>query len=334
MSKKRFSVKDTRLQDSIGALLQEQPFVGEGRQETLPIEMIQVAPENPRYVGRVNVEEIIAHREGHVNLNAELGARATFFMGVQDLANSIARRGLLQPIVVREDMDGFRVLAGERRLLAHVLLGRERIRAMVRPSGGELEERSIRLIENLQRENLSFAELIQGIDELDVIFQAEYGRSMDSIDLAAELHKHDSTCRRYLQVVRSPKDVRQAIETGKVTGLRPALALVEIESEEERRRLLQSVSSVDLTEDVIRRHPSSAPGIKPESLEKPLRKGRKRAQVSLGAMRDMDVMQRLMLNILGEELYSIRAASLDWNDFDAVQEAWDELLDELKRGSI
>lgn len=334
MSRKRFSVKDTRLQESIGALLQEQSFVGEGRQETLPIEMIRVAPENPRYVGRVSPEEIIAHREGRVDLNSENGPRAAFFMGVQDLANSIARRGLLQPIVVREDRDGFRVLAGERRLLAHILLGRERIRAMVRPTGAELEERSIRLIENLQRENLTFSELIRGIEELDAIFMEEHGRPMDSTDLAAELNKHDSTCRRYLQVVRGPKDIRAAIEDGKIVGLRPALALIDIESEEERSRLLQSESVVDLTEGTIRQPPSPAPVDKPASVKKSPRKGRKRTQVSLGALRDMSVMRRLMLSILGEEAFADRTLSLDWDDLDAVQKAWDEILDEFERGRI
>ncbi len=328
MSRKRFSVKDARLQESIGALLQDQIHVGEGRLETLPTEMIQTAAENPRYVGRVTPEEIIAHRESRIDLNSESGDRAAFFAKVQDLANSIARRGLLQPIVVREDKDGFRVLAGERRLLAHILLGRERIRAIIRPAAEELEERSIRLIENLQRENLTFAELVRGIEELDAIFQEEHGRAMDSTDLAAELHKHDSTCRRYLQVVRAPKDVREAIEAGTVSGLRPALALIDIEAETDRIKVLKRMEAGDLTENAIRQAPSPAPS----PLEP--RRGRRRTQVTLGSVKEMVILQRLMTSLLGSEAFSVRYASLDWDDLDAVQQAWEDLMKDVQRGLV
>ena len=140
MSKKRFSVKDTQLQESLGILLNDQEHLGEGRLETLPITTIHPAEANPRYVGRISDEEIRAHREARIDLSQETGEREKFFHGVRELADSIEKRGLLQPIVVREEQQGFRVLAGERRLLAHILLGKERIRAIVRPAASEIDK--------------------------------------------------------------------------------------------------------------------------------------------------------------------------------------------------
>jgi ParB family chromosome partitioning protein len=69
-----------------------------------------------------------------------------------DLAASIKARGLLQPIVVRRVAEGYRLLAGERRLRAATLAGLDRVPALIRDGDDDLE---VALIENLQREDLS-----------------------------------------------------------------------------------------------------------------------------------------------------------------------------------
>lgn len=329
MSRKRFSVRDNRLQEAIGTVLQEQSMVGEGRLESLPLSLVYVASENPRYVGRISPEEIIAHREGRIDLSQEKGERAGFFNSVLEMAQSVERRGLLQPIVVKEENTGFCILIGERRYLAHLLLGRERIRAIIRPVSEEMEERSIRLIENLQREDLSFMEIIRGIEELDRLFQIKYGKPMDGQDLAAELHKHDSTCRRYLQIVRGPSDVRVAIEEGKITGLRPALALLDIESPEERKKMLQKIAKGEATETTLRQ--ASAPTS--IELDATKRRGRHRRQISLGAVKHPPVIQVLMRSVLGQDIYEQRYGALDWADLDQIQKAWDSFIQTLQRST-
>lgn len=82
-----------------------------------------------------------------------------------ELASSITRHGLLQPIVVRQRPDGFELLAGERRLRAARLAGVERLPALVREVDDPLE---VALLENLQREDLvplEEAEAIAGLIE-------------------------------------------------------------------------------------------------------------------------------------------------------------------------
>jgi ParB family transcriptional regulator, chromosome partitioning protein len=70
--------------------------------------------------------------------------------GLAELARSIERHGLLQPVVVKEDGDGFVLVAGQRRVLAQRRLGRPTIFALV--TTGDADE--LALIENLQREDL------------------------------------------------------------------------------------------------------------------------------------------------------------------------------------
>jgi len=80
-----------------------------------------------------------------------------------ELASSIQRYGLLQPIVIRQRPDGFELLAGERRLRAAQLAGVERLPALVRDVEDPLE---VALLENLQREDLSALEEAEAIATL------------------------------------------------------------------------------------------------------------------------------------------------------------------------
>ena len=112
-----------------------------------------------------------------------------------ELAASIERHGLLQPIVVQATGDDRYVLvAGQRRLLAHRELGRSRIAALL--SSGDREE--LALIENLQRENLP------ALDEAEalVALKQRHGYSQD--ELAKALAKAKSTISELLSLDQLP----------------------------------------------------------------------------------------------------------------------------------
>ena len=77
--------------------------------------------------------------------------------GIKQLAASIEKKGLLQPVILSEKGTRYGIQAGHRRVLAFKLLERQTIPALVRPSPEILAE--IQLIENIQREDLSPADL-------------------------------------------------------------------------------------------------------------------------------------------------------------------------------
>ena len=84
---------------------------------------------------------------------------------LHELAESIKNDGLLQPIVVTEDIDGYVLIAGERRYRASKLAKLKEIRAIVLNSD-EQKMRQFALIENIQREELNAVELAQAYGEL------------------------------------------------------------------------------------------------------------------------------------------------------------------------
>lgn len=87
--------------------------------------------------------------------------------GIEGLARSIEEVGLLQPVLVKRSADGYQLVAGERRLQAAELLGRESIHAIVLAPG--VAVRQVQLTENLQREDLNPVERAMAVHEFMVV---------------------------------------------------------------------------------------------------------------------------------------------------------------------
>ena len=118
-----------------------------------------------------------------------------------ELAELIERHGLLQPIVVKPEGQGYVLVAGQRRLLAHRRLGRERIPALL--TSGRPDE--LALIENLQREDLA------PLDEAEALaaLKDRYGYSQD--ELARVLAKAKSTISELLSLNDLPDEVKAKV---------------------------------------------------------------------------------------------------------------------------
>jgi len=125
---------------------------------------------------------------------------------LHELAESIKNDGLLQPVVVTEDIDGYILIAGERRFRASKLAKLKEIRAVVLNSD-EYKMRKFALIENIQREELNAVELAEAYNELIKLHEITHE------ELATMIHKsrtHITNTMRLLQL--SSKTQRALIE--------------------------------------------------------------------------------------------------------------------------
>lgn len=84
---------------------------------------------------------------------------------LQDLAKSIQQHGILQPIVIRETIQGYYIVVGERRFRASQIVGLESIPAIVKKLSDE-DMMELAIIENLQREDLNAIEEAESYKKL------------------------------------------------------------------------------------------------------------------------------------------------------------------------
>lgn len=146
---------------------------------------------------------------------------------IVELAGSIRRYGLLSPLIVRRTENaGYELIAGERRLRALRLLGEEETEAVVM-AACDRESALIALIENLQRENLSFFEEAEAYQAL----VNEHGLSRE--ELAGRLSRSQSAVANRLRLLKLPASVRAGIIAGGLTE-RHARALLRLKCEEDQ----------------------------------------------------------------------------------------------------
>lgn len=129
-----------------------------------------------------------------------------------DLADSIKRHGVLQPIIlVRENADNsYKIIAGERRWRAAKVAKLSHIPAIVR-SLEELEQIELSLIENIQRVDLSPLEQALAVFKL----QQQFNLTLDQI--AAKLGKASSTVSNLTRLLQLPEPARQALSQAKIS---------------------------------------------------------------------------------------------------------------------
>lgn len=158
---------------------------------------------------------------------------------IVELAQSIKTYGLLQPVIVRKIADRYELVAGERRFRAGLQLGWTEIPAFVK----ELSENAmatVALIENLQRENLSFLEEAAGYERL----LKDFGLTQEV--LAQRLGKNQSTIANKLRILRLPGAVKQRL-TELDLSERHARALLKLPDEAAQIKILQEIANLGYT---------------------------------------------------------------------------------------
>jgi len=130
---------------------------------------------------------------------------------LNELSESIAKDGLIQPIVVTEDIDGYIIIAGERRFRASKLAKLKTIRAIVLNSD-EQKMRQFALIENIQREELNSIELAHAYSELLKLHNITHE------ELSNVIHKSRTHITNTLRLLQLSQKTQKALIEKKITA--------------------------------------------------------------------------------------------------------------------
>ncbi|MFZ5629022.1 MAG: ParB/RepB/Spo0J family partition protein [Spirochaetota bacterium] len=187
------------------------------RVQDIPVDKIRPNPENPRKkFDRTAIEE---------------------------LAQTIKKHGLLQPILVQKKDDHYVVISGERRLRSLMHLGMAKAPCIVK----ELDRRKtleVSLIENIQREQLD------AIEEANVYKLLLADFSLTQEDLAEQVGKNRATIANRLRLLNLPVEVQAAIADGRLTEGQ-ARPLLSIKNSELQTKLFREITDQGLNARAI-----------------------------------------------------------------------------------
>jgi ParB family chromosome partitioning protein len=235
------SVKKKRLGRGLGSLIGNMQEVTEASPEEianglseLPIDKIQRGEYQPRK-----------------NFDEE---------ALQELANSIAAQGVVQPIVVRMEGSHYELIAGERRWRASQLAGLDTIPAVIKQIDTQ-SAAAISLIENIQREDLNPLEEANALQRLINDFELTH---MQVAEAVGRSRVAVSNLLRLLELAEPVKEMvnKSLLSMGHARAL---LAVSEHEQPELARVVVSRGLSVRETEALIKKHlsPHHKPAVKP-----------------------------------------------------------------------
>lgn len=199
-----------------------------------------------------------------IDPNPEQPRRVFDTAGLEQLADSIRRHGVLQPIIVRRAGERFELVIGERRWRATRTAGLRTIPAVVADVAPH-DRLELAIVENVQRHDLNPLELAHAFRAL-----AEAGATQEEIGRKVSLDR--SSVANHLRLLELQPEIQQDIETGRIT-MGHAKALLQVTDRERRlklcKRLLKEGLSVRETEQLGRDMEGPAPGRKPRPAKLP-----------------------------------------------------------------
>lgn len=168
---------------------------------------------------------------------------------INELAVSIQEKGIIQPIVVRKNMNAYEIIVGERRWRAAQRVGLTKVPVIIKDAS-DREALELALVENLQREDLNPIEEATAYDQLI----EDFGLTHEEI--SKRIGKERSTITNQLRLLKLPEEVREALIKGEITAGH-ARALLGLESPNKMKEVLEAIRkeklSVRKTEKLVQK---------------------------------------------------------------------------------
>ena len=185
--------------------------------------------------------------------------------GIGELADSIRRNGLLQPILLRAVGDAYEIVAGERRFRAIQSLGWTSVPAVVRTLTDE-QMLVVALVENLQREDLSVLEEARGYRQL----MDDFGLTQDQV--GRHVGRDRSTVANALRLLALPAPVLNMLANGELSAGHGRAILVLPDAEARTRMAREVVKQGWSVRETERRVRAGRPGGEQRTRRRPGRR--------------------------------------------------------------
>jgi ParB family transcriptional regulator, chromosome partitioning protein len=221
------------------ALIPDTPRARTGMAD-IPIERLRRNPEQPRH--RFDDEAL------------------------EELAASIRRHGVLQPLLVSEDgPDRYLVITGERRLRAAQRAGLETVPAVIREQLDSAAQLELALVENLQRRDLTPLEEARAFEHLRTSL------GLTQAEIAERVAMDRSTVANALRLLKLPEEVQALVDSGELSAGH-ARTLLAFEGDDDRCRWARRVVQTGLSVRELEQAAAAAKAAAPEPANRAARR--------------------------------------------------------------
>ena len=306
-------------------------YAGELAIEVLPLDKIELDPENNRELALTLHDAL----NGIDHSDPDYLKKKNDWKSLESLAKTILDDQLINPIFVYRFGNKCRLIAGERRTLASAIAGKKEIIARIasqRPVGTKL--RVLQWIENNERVDLSLAERVASLEAIVKEYLNENKEKNDKEKITSKVLS-DLTgmsitqSRRYILILQSTSEIKQAIAEGKLENIKLIELIISVENVEHQQALLKAASE-NLSFDAIAKLKKE---LELSSANKKEVKGRKQINVSLGKVKpniakiifDALVSSSILHEGIVKQM-NIISDNVQWNNGKSVEECFKKII--------
>lgn len=311
-------------------------YAGELSIEVLPLDKIEIDPENNRELSLTLHDAL----HGIDDSDPMQDQKKQDWKSLESLARTIRDDQLINPIFVYRYGTKCRLIAGERRTLASAIAGKKEIIARIagqRPVGSKL--RVLQWIENNERVDLKLAERIANLEAIIKEYQLEHkenDKTKITQKLLSDLTGMSNTqARRYLLLINTNSEIKQAIKEGHLENIKLAELLCSVTQGEHQKILLHAAIAGKTFESIVKLKNELEHGLKKR---KELR-GRKKVNVNLGIVKPniaKMIIDALTISGYLEEksLKQIQFFKNEskWDDTGSIEKAFKHVISLLEEG--
>jgi ParB family chromosome partitioning protein len=222
------------------------------------------------FEGQTHKEEIVYLQSEQIKPNPFQPREDFDQQSIEELAQSIKEKGVIQPLLVRRRGDNYELIAGERRFRAANILNLKEIPVIVRDVSDQ-DSLELALIENIQREGLNPIEEAHAYQHLMDKFQVTQEK------ISQALGKSRVTITNTLRLLKLPHEIQEEMKKGRISFAH-GRALLEIEDINHQRKLVQDVISKGLS---VRELESLIKSIRPKSIKRNIGQGQREPLVAI-----------------------------------------------------
>ena len=194
-----------------------------------------ISTEEVKTSGSSSINEIELSK---ISVNPNQPRREFDPVALQELANSIAEIGIIQPITLRQlNEDSYQIIAGERRYRASIQAGLTSVPAYIRTADDE-NVMEMALIENIQREDLNSLEIALAYQHL----LEQYGLTQER--LSERVGKKRTTISNYLRLLKLPALIQVALKNKEIDMVL-ARALLSLDNPKTQIRIFNEIQAHD-----------------------------------------------------------------------------------------
>lgn len=315
-TKKRFTIAPELASGLRNTIQSASTNQGQLHYDMMSVDAIELDPENPRKLSITQYD--IAHGLNPTDPHYQI--KQADFAALSELAESIKRIGIRNAIEVYKEGQKYRIISGERRYLATLLLGLKSIPARINTKPDEFNLRYMQWVENINRQDLSLREKYNNLIAMMDAYQRTHAQAASEKTIQELLGVSPSHAYRYFCLLNAEQRVIDLVKAGKLNNLKIVQELVSMKDKKAKEQILSWIHSSHQEVTSLAKYKTVTSTNRPKT---------RKATINLGKVHQVNIAKYVFNRLLSDvkfHSYQDNFKNVDWSSVKSIEKAFQSLF--------